>query len=233
MAKTTTDLDVLKINYLTQAQYESALSNEEINENELYITPSTRVSSEDMTAAEVNSFVNGLNVQTNALLDFFYPVGSYYETNDSNFNPNSVFGGTWSLVLDGIVSSKKLVWTNSSPSEVFTDQTIYINLSAYDEIEIVAKARSALADVSLVSQIFTKGANGTFIIIPINPQDSNANYETLRGVTITDSSVTFGAGGWHRWTSTENSLNNQNGYAIPMYIYGIKNIVQYKWQRTA
>lgn len=35
---TTTNLNTLKINYLTQAQYETALGNNEINENELYFT---------------------------------------------------------------------------------------------------------------------------------------------------------------------------------------------------
>ncbi len=35
---TTTNLDTLKINYLTQAQYEAALSGGTINENELYMT---------------------------------------------------------------------------------------------------------------------------------------------------------------------------------------------------
>lgn len=29
------------------------------------------------------------------LLDFIYPVGSYYETSDTSFNPNTVWGGTW------------------------------------------------------------------------------------------------------------------------------------------
>ena len=37
---TTTDLSVLKINYLTQAQYNTALSNNTVNSNELYLTPS-------------------------------------------------------------------------------------------------------------------------------------------------------------------------------------------------
>ena len=35
---TTTDLSTLKINYLTQAQYETALANSQINEDELYLT---------------------------------------------------------------------------------------------------------------------------------------------------------------------------------------------------
>lgn len=28
-------------------------------------------------------------------LSVFYPVGSYYETSDSSFNPNTAWGGTW------------------------------------------------------------------------------------------------------------------------------------------
>lgn len=36
---TTTDLSPLKINYLTQTQYDSALTNNQINENEIYLTP--------------------------------------------------------------------------------------------------------------------------------------------------------------------------------------------------
>lgn len=36
---TTTNLDTLKINYLTQSQYDTALTNNEINNNEIYLTP--------------------------------------------------------------------------------------------------------------------------------------------------------------------------------------------------
>lgn len=34
----------------------------------------------------------GLNEK---LLNFIYPVGSYYETSDTSFNPNTSWGGTW------------------------------------------------------------------------------------------------------------------------------------------
>lgn len=30
-----------------------------------------------------------------ALIDFFYPIGSYYETSDTAFDPNTAWGGTW------------------------------------------------------------------------------------------------------------------------------------------
>lgn len=38
-----------------------------------------------------------------SLIDLFYPVGSYYETSDENFNPNVTWGGTWEPELQGQV----------------------------------------------------------------------------------------------------------------------------------
>lgn len=37
------------------------------------------------------------------LLNLFYPVGSYYETSDSSFNPNTAWGGTWVREAEGLV----------------------------------------------------------------------------------------------------------------------------------
>ena len=37
------------------------------------------------------------------LIDLFWPIGSYYETSDSNFNPNNSWGGTWERETDGVV----------------------------------------------------------------------------------------------------------------------------------
>ena len=76
---TTTDLTTLKINYLTQAQYDAEVSGGTINEDEIYMTP------------------------TSDLINLFYPVGSYYETSDTSFDPNVSWGGTWVLELEGQV----------------------------------------------------------------------------------------------------------------------------------
>lgn len=35
--------------------------------------------------------------------DLFYPVGSYYETSDTSFNPNTAWGGTWVKEIAGQV----------------------------------------------------------------------------------------------------------------------------------
>ena len=53
------------------------------------------MNSTDMTSAEVSSFVGTLGYTFN-LINMFYPVGSYYETSDTSFNPNITWGGTWS-----------------------------------------------------------------------------------------------------------------------------------------
>ena len=42
-----------------------------------------------------------------ALLDIFYPVGSYYETSNASFNPNTAWGGTWVEDTKGRVTVAK------------------------------------------------------------------------------------------------------------------------------
>ena len=42
-----------------------------------------------------------------SLLNVFYPVGSYYETSDTNFNPNTSWGGTWVEDTKGRVTVAK------------------------------------------------------------------------------------------------------------------------------
>lgn len=37
------------------------------------------------------------------LCDMIYPVGCYFETTDTDFNPNDVFVGTWVLEAEGLV----------------------------------------------------------------------------------------------------------------------------------
>lgn len=46
---------------------------------------------------------NDLKNIINSLLPIFYPVGSYYETSDTTFNPNTEWGGTWELETAGQV----------------------------------------------------------------------------------------------------------------------------------
>ena len=38
-----------------------------------------------------------------SVLDFFYPVGTIYTTEDKNFNPSTRWGGTWELIKDRMI----------------------------------------------------------------------------------------------------------------------------------
>lgn len=58
---------------------------------------------------------NDLKNILNELFPIFYPIGSYYETSDMSFNPNTAWGGTWvldteyTLVAWAVVSNNTLV----------------------------------------------------------------------------------------------------------------------------
>lgn len=58
--------------------------------------------------AEINKVTaNNMNEIKNAINNLIYPIGTYYETSDLNFNPNIVWGGTWELENDGTVLVSK------------------------------------------------------------------------------------------------------------------------------
>ena len=42
-----------------------------------------------------------------SLVDLIYPIGSYYETSDTSFNPNVSFGGVWEQEEDGTVLASR------------------------------------------------------------------------------------------------------------------------------
>ena len=60
---TTTNLDTLKINYLTQAQYDAALENNEIDEDQVYLTPGPNdILANDLVVAGNASIAGALTI---------------------------------------------------------------------------------------------------------------------------------------------------------------------------
>ena len=65
---TTTNVSPLKINYLTQAQYDTALANNQINANELYFTPSSGASAGNVIGSSTAAkFYRGDNTWSNEI----------------------------------------------------------------------------------------------------------------------------------------------------------------------
>ena len=48
-------------------------------------------------------FISNYSGTLTSIFDLFYPIGSYYETSDTLFNPNTAWGGTWVLEEAGRV----------------------------------------------------------------------------------------------------------------------------------
>lgn len=252
--KTTTDLSTLKINYLTQEMYEDALENNEINENELYVTPGgeggggaidatsiptankvakfdteARMNSEDMSSTEVNNFVGNLGYTFN-LIDMFYPVGSYYETSDTTFNPNITWGGTWALmpqhdVIGDSVPSKTLAAnSNTEMCTVTLDaNTRYIILGS-------AGTGSASAMTSNCDLNIKSGTYHTWLKFITNSTSSSAG-STLNasGYIYTDTSCVISL---NKYNYTSSAISTGNGNIVAIPLSGIDEAV-YCWHRTA
>lgn len=58
----------------------------------------------EIESLEVRSKITNLQEQIGALINKIYPVGSYYETSDPNFNPNTEWGGSWLKDSKGLVT---------------------------------------------------------------------------------------------------------------------------------
>lgn len=71
----------------------------------------------EINSLKVNQEISDIKEQLNGLLDLFYPVGSYYETSDISFNPNSIWGGTWVDDTKGYVTVGALRDGGDTPLE--------------------------------------------------------------------------------------------------------------------
>lgn len=49
-----------------------------------------------------DNYIFDKNGMMREFIDFFYPVGCFFDTTDASFNPNVVWGGTWELVKDRV-----------------------------------------------------------------------------------------------------------------------------------
>lgn len=58
-----------------------------------------------VTTNKINAgAVTVAKLDKSGLLDLFYPVGSYYETSDTTFDPNVSWGGTWAEDTNGLAT---------------------------------------------------------------------------------------------------------------------------------
>lgn len=178
ISKTTTNLSTLKINYLTEEQYQDALENQQINENEIYMTPgegsidatatpttnkiskfdtNAKMNSTDMTAAQVEDFVENLDVGGGGG-NHGIPAG----------------GSNGQILAKNSATDYDVTWINNSggvPSGGTTGQ-------------VLAKASNSDYAVEWVNQ--GGGFNVTSATLNASDWDNNSQTVSVTGVTATD-----------------------------------------------
>ena len=63
------------------------------------------------------------------MLDLFYPVGSYYETSDTSFDPNTTWGGTWQQDSSGRVLVAKDTGTFATVGDTGGEETHTLDIT--------------------------------------------------------------------------------------------------------
>lgn len=107
---------------------------------------------------------------------------------------------------------RKLLWTNSSPSNSFAGQTITLNLSDYDEVAIIYGYSNTTWGVNRECTTFARVGHGGVLM----QSRSDTIYSGYREFTVSTSGITF----------TDALLapdaTATNTQIIPHFIYGIK-----------
>lgn len=114
------------------------------------------------------------------LIDTFYPVGSYYETSDATFNPNTSWNGTWVLENEGQVhvsaGSNYVVGRTGGKESVMLSASIGSALGRTDSINFIAESVNG----------YQSSHNGTYAVFGSN--SNNLGWSHSTPVTEFDSS---------------------------------------------
>lgn len=115
-----------------------------------------------LLTSSTSSVTSGIITRTPAvsgMLDIFYPVGSYYETSDTSFDPNVSWGGTWAEDSSGKVLVAKDSGTFStvgSTGGAETDSHSHWQSGGGDSDHIYDLTNSAATTEGLSSRVVTK-----------------------------------------------------------------------------
>lgn len=149
--------------------------------------------------------------ETINLLNFFYPVGSVYETADGSFDPNTAWGGTWVQVTGKFLLASgggyNIGTTGGAATKSYTPAgTVGGHALTVNEMP---KHKHTFTGMALTVEI-TDGESGITNNVPIGP---TSEYTSEVGGGVAHS---------HGFTGTQASIN-------VMPPYEVVNV----WKRTA
>ncbi len=131
----TTNLDTLKINYLTESQFENALANNQVNENELYMTPggATILYNNDSNPVSTTSITISESAANFAMLKICYKTNDNDYASVDVYNPNGKRVILWGVYPGSTAAyCKASRWSINNTSMTYQDgcQMAFANASA-------------------------------------------------------------------------------------------------------
>ncbi|MBQ0078369.1 MAG: hypothetical protein KBS66_00565 [Eubacterium sp.] len=121
------------------------------------------------------------------------------------------------IVTNVVVES--LLWTNPNPSSAFSAQTVSLNLRGYTGVKIKLKRMNNDA----VYSMHETGIGERVDVGEIVVSTTGVNWAYSRMATPNSNGIVFGNAGW-KYTNVSQAITNDNNYAIPVAIYGIKKL---------
>lgn len=186
---TTTDLSTLVINYLTEAQYEAAVSGGTIDPDQLYLTPETNIPVTDVE-------VNGTSVVSSGVAEVTVPTKVSDLTNDSGYITG--YTETDPTVPSWAKASSKPSYTASEVGAVPTSRTVN-GKALSSNITLSASDVSALPSSTVIPTITdtysgtsSNGMSGKAVKSAIDALDGSVSGSAGSGKTLTAFSQTNG-----------------------------------------
>lgn len=124
---------------------------------------------------------------------------------------------------NGRVEIKELLWTNASPTSAFSAQTISLDLSGYDAVEIIANNTNEKFPVSFKVE---KGSSSNLGIVGTGSGyvgTGSVVIHAIREATVNNNGVTFSSA-FTAMYNVQSYATESNVYNVPVKIYGIKEV---------
>ena len=148
------------------------------------------------------------------LCDMVYPVGCYFETTDTDFDPNDVFVGTWVLETEGLVhiSSGENYEISTDAQDGGNKNITYTPVGTVDYHTLTA-AESGLPAHG--HSMYSRNGAGTGSYYAAPPTSANAGTsKTYSDIIIQSTAKNATSGHNHGFTGTQTTLDNMQPYKI-------------------
>lgn len=136
-----------------------------------------------------------------------YGINTYYMQLQSG--DNVIPNGTWKRTDANGAVTKKLLWTNASPTSSFAAQTLTLNLNAYDSVLIVYRVLN-----NQNYEVTHHALKGSALLA--NATSGTSSNDFSRMTTVNSANIVFEAG-------AQGSSSNVNTVMIPYKIFGVKD----------